>query len=92
MYSDSRLVIDALAEFVEATTEGAGRETISDGRMKQVRYIIQVDESDFQANFTPEQLAMIETKEMLAVMEELAFAIGLQRVRFTARQESGMIN
>lgn len=90
MYSDSRAVIDALAEFIEASCQGAGRgEAISEGRMNQVRHIIQVDESAFQANFTAEQLEMIETKEMGAVVEELAFAIGLQRVRFVSRQEQG---
>jgi len=89
MYSDSRDVIDALAEFVEASCQGAGRQAISEGRMNQVRHIIQVDETAFQANFTADQLETIETKEMGAVVEELAFAIGLQRVRFTTRQEEG---
>lgn len=89
MYSDSREVIDALAEFVESACQGAGREAISEARMNQVRHIIQVDESAFQANFTAEQLETIETKEMGAVVGELAFAIGLQRVRFTTRQEQG---
>lgn len=89
MYSDSRDVIDGLAEFIETSCQGAGREAISEGRMNQVRHIIQVDESAFQANFTADQLETIETKEMSAVVEELAFAIGLQRGRFTSRQEAG---
>ena len=89
MYSDSRDVIDALAEFVEASCQGAGREAISEARMNQVRHIMQVDETAFQANFTADQLETIESKEMGAVVEELAFAIGLQRVRFTTRQEEG---
>ena len=89
MYSDSRDVIDALAEFIEISCQGAGREAISEGRMNQVRHIIQVDESAFQANFTADQLETIETKEMSAVVEELVFAIGLQRGRFTTRQEGG---
>ena len=89
MYSDSRDVIDALAEFVETACQGAGREAISEGRMNQVRHIIQVDETAFQANFTADQLEMIETKEMSAVVEELIFAIGLQRGHFTTRQEAG---
>lgn len=89
MYSDSRDVIDALAEFIEASCQGAGREAISEGRMNQVRHIIQVDETAFQANFTAEQLETIETREMGAIVEELAFAVGLQRARFTTRQQEG---
>jgi hypothetical protein len=91
MYSDSRDVIDAIAEFIEASCQGAGREALSEGRMNQVRHIIQVDESAFQANFSAEQLETIETKEMAAIVEELAFAIGLQRVRFSDRQAKGKI-
>lgn len=90
MYSDSRDVIDALAEFVECSCQGAGREAISQARMNQVRHIIEVDESFFRANFTPEQLEAIEAKEMGALVEELAFAIGLQRARFVTRQQQGM--
>jgi hypothetical protein len=90
MYSDSREVIEALAEYVECCCQGAGREAISNARMNQVRHIIEVDESFFRANFTSEQLEAIETKEMGAIVEELAFAIGLQRVRFATRQQQGM--
>lgn len=89
MYSDSHQVIDALAELIEATVQISDDKVISPGRMSQVRHIIQVDEISFQAQFTPQQLKTIESHEMATIVEDLISAIGLQRFRFTERQENG---
>ena len=89
MYSDSHTVIDSLADFVETTMQTASSTVISQGRMNQVRHIIQVDEASFKANFTAEQLKTIETKEMAAIVEEVVSAVGLQRLRFTERRNKG---
>ena len=112
MYSDSGLVIDALAEWIEAvvqrhedlvqatsmdtsspkstsTTESTSNASISEERMTQVRYIMQVDEESFKSNISSIQLVTIESKEMESILEELSSAIGLQRFRFVERQNSG---
>lgn len=107
MYSDSRMVIDALAELIEHqdrsqnnswnntncdgtdTNPVAPRMTISEERMTQVRYIMQVDEASFRNNISVEQLVLIESKEMACILEELVSAIGLQRFRFMDRQANG---
>jgi hypothetical protein len=89
MYSDSHHVIDALAELIETTVMLTDEKTMSEGRRNQVRYIIQVDESTFQEQFSSGQLKAIETKEMEAIVDELISAIGLQRFRFTERQNNG---
>jgi len=89
MYSDSGLVVDALAEFVEAVVEKHQELTVSDEHMTQVRYIMQVDEASFRTHITKEQLILIESKEMLSILEELCSAIALQRFRFADRQNSG---
>ena len=90
MYSDSHTVIDSLADLVESTMQTASSSVISIGRMNQVRHIIQVDEVSFKANFTPEQLKTIESKEMAAIVEDVVSAVGLQRLRFTERRNKGM--
>lgn len=90
MYSDSRLVVDALAGLIEAVVERHQAPTVSDERMTQVRYIMQVDEVSFKTNITKEHLVTIESKEMASILEELVSAIGLQRFRFLDRQKSGM--
>ena len=89
MYSDSYQVIDALAELIEATVQISDDKVMSPGRMSQVRHIIQVDEISFQAQFTSQQLKTIESHEMATIVDDLISAIGLQRFRFTARQENG---
>lgn len=89
MYSDSGLVIDALAEFIEAVVEKHQELTVSDEHMAQVRYIMQVDEESFRTHITKEKLILIESKEMLSILEELCSAIALQRFRFADRQNSG---
>ena len=89
MYSDSRLVVDALAGLVESVVERHQAPTVSDERMTQVRYIMQVDEVSFRSNITKEHLVTIESKEMASILEELVSAIGLQRFRFLDRQKSG---
>lgn len=89
MYSDSSLVVDALAELIESVVAKHQELTVSDEHMTQVRYIMQVDEASFRSHITKEQLITIESKEMLSILEELSSAIGLQRFRFLDRQNSG---
>jgi hypothetical protein len=89
MYSDSRLVVDALAELMECVMERHQVATVSEQRMTQVRYIMQVDEDSFRTHITAEQLVTIESKEMAVILDELVSAIGLQRFRFTDRQANG---
>lgn len=92
MYSDSRFVIDALAEFIEAVVERHQSPTVSEEYMTQVRYIMQVDdEASFKSNISPQTLMTIESKEMDAILEELISAIGLQRFRFVQRQNNGKL-
>jgi hypothetical protein len=93
MYSDSRLVLDALAECLESVMERHQVATVSEQRMTQVRYIMQVDEEEFfRSNITAEQLVAIESKEMAVILEELVSSIGIQRFRFADRQASGKCN
>ena len=90
MYSDSRLVLDALADFIESVMERHQVVAVSERRMTQVRYIMQVaDEEDFRQRITAADLVQIESKEMAVILEELVSAIGLQRFRFSERQASG---
>jgi hypothetical protein len=91
MYSDSDDVVDALAELVEYTVPLLDSKVMSEGRMSQVRNLLQVDEATFQSRFSPEQLKTIESKEMGLIVEELVSAIGLQRFRFTERQNKGTL-
>jgi len=91
MYSDSKHVIEALAEFIEAAvSKDDNAPTVLEERMTQVRYLLQVDEASFQSNFSADQLNLIESKEMSAIVDELVSSIGLQRFRFTERQNTGM--
>jgi hypothetical protein len=83
MYSDSHHVVDALAELVETTILLTDEKTMSEGRMDQVRHIMQVDESFFHTSFSQVQLETIETKEMGSIVDELVSAVALQRFRFT---------
>ena len=89
MYSDSDDAVDALAELIEYTVPLVDSKVMSEGRMSQVRNLLQVDEATFRSQFTPEQLKTIESKEMGTIVGELASAIGLQRFRFTERQNKG---
>ena len=89
MYSDSRIVIDALAELIEHVMERHQAATVSEERMTQVRYIMQVDEESFRSKISPQQLVAIESKEMEFILNELISAIGLQRYRFLERQKDG---
>lgn len=82
-------MIDALAELIEASVQIPDEKVMSHGRMSQVRHIIQVDETSFQAQFTPQQLKTIESHEMASIVDELMSAIGLQRFRFAERQSKG---
>jgi hypothetical protein len=90
MYSDSRFVVDALAELIEDVVQRHQAPTVSEERMTQVRYIMQVDEASFRSNISPGQLVLIESKEMESILDELISAIGLQRFRFVERQNNGM--
>lgn len=91
MYSDSNLVLDALAEFVESTAIISDEKISSSGRLSQVRHIIQPDVASFQTQVTGRQLKIIESREMLTIVNELMSAIGLQRFRFIERQAKGTI-
>ena len=91
MYSDSKDVVDAVAGLIEAcVSPDEDASTVLEERMTQVRYLLQVDEASFQSNFSAEQLNLIESKEMSAIVDDLVSAIGLQRYRFTDRQNNGM--
>lgn len=89
MYSDSHNVVDALAQLVESHGRLPDDKFVFIGRMKQLRRILELDEETFTSRFDQEQLKVIETKEMGHIIEELVLAIGLQRFRFTERQNSG---
>ena len=91
MYSDSTLVVDALAEFVESIAIVSDEKIKSSGRMSQVRHIIQPDVASFQSQVTGQQLKVIESREMLAIVDDLMSAIGLQRFRFIERQTKGTV-
>ncbi len=85
MYSDSQLVMEAVAELMERVV--LTRDMTTD-RMTQTRYIMEVDETKFQS-ISVADLERIESKEMEAIVQELVSAIGLQRFRFTERQANG---
>jgi hypothetical protein len=85
MYSDSQLVMDAVAELMERVLD---TKELSMDRMTQTRYIMEVDEATFQS-ISVADLQRIESKEMNAIVEELVSAIGLQRFRFAERQTNG---
>jgi len=89
MYSDSDLVVDALAELVEFCLPLSDEKVMSEGRMNQVRHILQVDEATFKERFSPVQLKTIEFRETGVIVDELVSAIGLQRFRFAERQNKG---
>jgi hypothetical protein len=89
MYSDSDLVVDALAELIEVVVPLSDEKVMSEGRMSQVRHILQVDDLEFRSKFSPEQLKLIEFREMGAIVGELVSAVSLQRFRFVERQNTG---
>ena len=90
MYSDNDQAVDALAELVESTVHLADETVMSEGRMNQVRHLLQVDDqATFRARFSPEQLKTIESREMGSIVDELVSAIALQRFRFSERQNRG---
>jgi len=91
MYSDSRQVIEALADLIENLVLKAADNPVSPDRMTQVRYLLQVDEESFHARFNGDQLKTIELKEMESIVEELVSSIGLQRFRFIERQRNGKL-
>uniref|UniRef100_A0A7S1VM81 Uncharacterized protein n=1 Tax=Grammatophora oceanica TaxID=210454 RepID=A0A7S1VM81_9STRA len=89
MYSDSPLVIDAMAELLElALTATPSEQRASKDRMTQARYIMEVDEESFR-QISPEDLFRIESKETDVILGELVSAVGLQRFRFVERQNLG---
>ena len=56
---------------------------ISESRMTQTRYLMQVpDEASFRANVSEEQLHVIETKELSDILSELSVDVEGQRFRF----------
>jgi len=86
MYSESSLVLDALADLLE-TTLTSSPATVA--RMQQVRILLQVDEATFASQFSTQHLQDIERAELRAILDELVTAVGLQRFRFVERQEMG---
>jgi hypothetical protein len=89
MYSDSTIVVETLADFVESIVMVSDEKISSAGRLSQVRHIIQPDVASFQTQVTGQQLKIIESREMLLIVDDLASAIGLQRFRFMERQAKG---
>lgn len=85
MYSDSQLVMEAVAELLERVLQ---TKDLSTDRLTQTRYIMEVDEATFQS-LALSDLQRIETKEMDTIVQELVSAIGLQRLRFAERQTNG---
>ena len=80
--------ITAVAATAEQTTITKGflshqkQKLISDARMKQTRYLMQVDKISFQSNVTQEQLYTIETKELGDILHDLSTYVENQRHRF----------
>jgi len=88
LYSDSDLVVEAMAELLEVCIRTNKEAKVSKERMTQARYIMEVDEDAFRS-ITAEDLFRIEAKEMEDVLTELITAVGLQRIRFSERQAKG---
>lgn len=89
LYSDSDQVMDEMAELLEAHLQIPDDLGIAMDRMRQVRYILQVDEISFQQQFNTFQLKVIESNEMSSIISELMPAVGLQRFRFAERTNKG---
>eukprot|EP00531_Pseudo-nitzschia_arenysensis_P016816 CAMPEP_0116149818 /NCGR_PEP_ID=MMETSP0329-20121206/19184_1 /TAXON_ID=697910 /ORGANISM="Pseudo-nitzschia arenysensis, Strain B593" /LENGTH=1473 /DNA_ID=CAMNT_0003646225 /DNA_START=439 /DNA_END=4860 /DNA_ORIENTATION=- len=83
-------VMSALADLIEDVVERhvvpqtpQTKRLISDSRMTQTRYLMQVpDEASFRANVSEEQLHTIETKELTDILSELSEDVERQRFRF----------
>ena len=88
LYSDSDLVVEGMAELIDNCVQGNHESRVSDERMTQARYIMEVEEEIFRT-ITAEDLYRIEAKEMQDVLGELVSAVGLQRFRFSERQAKG---
>lgn len=89
--TESPGVMSALADLIEYVVEGhivpqpsqSSQTLISDYRMTQTRYLMQVpDEASFRANVSEQQLHTIETKELSDILSELSADIERQRFRF----------
>jgi hypothetical protein len=89
MYSDSENVVDALADALDLLLIDPVKNPFTEGRMNQAQYILGVDKQSFQAEITRGQLTAIEVKEMCAIVQEIVSAVGLQRFRFTERENAG---
>ena len=82
--------MSALADLIEDVVERhvvpqtpQTQRLISDSRMTQTRYLMQVpDEASFRANVSEEQLHTIETKELSDILSELSAGVEGQRFRF----------
>ena len=48
LYSDSDLVVDAMAELIDNCIDGNGKDRVTHERMTQARYIMEVDEEIFR--------------------------------------------
>lgn len=91
LYSDSDLVVEAMAELMDTCVVENKEGKVSQERMTQARYIMEVDEVAFRS-VTAVDLYRIEVKEMEDVLGELVTAVGLQRFRFSERQQKGMLS
>jgi hypothetical protein len=89
MYSDSQLVMEAVAELFDRILVKREKKSVCRERMIQTRYVMEVDDAAF-LSISVEDISRIESKEMDAIVVELVSAIGLQRFRFAERQENGM--
>ena len=88
LYSDSELVVEAMAELLDTSLTSNGSGGISARRMTQARYIMEVDEEAFRS-ISRDDIFRIECKEMNEALGELVSAVGLQRFRFAERQNRG---
>ena len=89
MYSDSPNVLDALAEVIEMVAWEATNGLTSDDQMEQVRCILGVDKESIGAHFDRNQPSASNAHEMAPIVQDLVSAVGLQRFRFTERQNAG---
>mmetsp|Transcript_21105 Transcript_21105/g.44790 ORF Transcript_21105/g.44790 Transcript_21105/m.44790 type:complete len:1046 (-) Transcript_21105:2179-5316(-) len=94
--TESPKVMSALADLIESVIERhvvprprsesqprSRLQLISEARMTQTRYLIQVpDEVSFRANVSEEQLHTIETKELSDILEALSADVERQLFRF----------
>jgi hypothetical protein len=77
-----------MAELLEVFLVQHESQKVSNERMIQARYIMEIDQDAFRS-ISAEDLFRIESKEMYSILGELVAAVGLQRFRFVERQSNG---